>query len=368
MLVPRVMSAPRRHSLLIILNTLVLLVFIYHLSQGAGKNFLPISLFPSTYNIPPTSSPGQQFYEEPEKSGLITKEIQAHLLAQAKKLSSTEFPKHVYQTWKTAKLPQVAYERQRSWVQNNPSHDYTLLSDVTALQYVTENFNDTDPYIVHLYKNFPQRILAADLLRYLIAYQSGGLYVDIDTICYTPVDHWMPRSIGHQSDIKMEDINLVVGLELDALDTIRYPEEWIAENRFSERIQFLQWSVYAKPGHEVLRRMISSIQETVRNDISNMVWKRKDVSSIQYNEMKILDTTGPFRWTKIIMEYINQIEGREVELLEYSGLKEAKKIGDVLFLPVNKWSPGVLHSNAGEIETSFLVHYYGGSWKGNLPA
>ncbi|KAK6330825.1 membrane-bound alpha-1,6- mannosyltransferase Initiation-specific [Orbilia javanica] len=366
MLCPRV-SAPRRQSLLLILNLLVLIVFIYHLSQGTGRDFLPISLLPPVQNFA-AKSPLQEFYEEPEKSGVISKEIQSHLLSQAEKLSSIEFPKHIYQTWKTAYLPQVAYDRQKSWVLNNPSHKYTLLTDITALQYVTEYFNTTDPYIVHLYKNFPQRILAADLLRYLIAYKSGGLYVDIDTICYTPVDHWMPRSIGNQPNIKLEGINLVVGLELDVLDTTIYPDEWIAKNKFSERIQFLQWSIYAKPGHEVLRRMISSIQETVREDISNMVWRRKDVSSLQYNELKILDTTGPFRWTKIIMEYINQIEGREVGLLEYSGIKKAKKIGDVLFLPVNKWSPGVTHSNAGSVETSFLVHYYGGSWKGNLPS
>ncbi|KAK6502378.1 membrane-bound alpha-1,6- mannosyltransferase Initiation-specific [Arthrobotrys conoides] len=364
MLCPRI-SVPRRQSLLI-LNALLLLVFLYHFCQVAGPNFLPNFSSPQTHNIAP-KSPLQQFYEEPEKSGSIAKEIQSRLLSQAKKLSSVEFPKHIYQTWKTENLPEIASDRQKSWIRNNPSHEYTLLTDITALQYVTENFNATDPYIVHLYTNFPQRILAADLLRYLIAYKSGGLYVDIDTICVTPIDLWMSRSIGNQQNIKIEDINLVVGLELDVLNTTRYPDEWVAKNKFSKRVQFLQWSVYAKPGHEVLRRIISSIQETARKDISNMVWRRKDVSSLRYSELKILDTTGPFKWTNIIMQYINQIEGREVGLHEYSGIKEAKKIGDILFLPVNKWSPGVLHSDAGSVDTSFLVHYYGASWKGNLP-
>ncbi|KAF3314833.1 membrane-bound alpha-1,6- mannosyltransferase Initiation-specific [Orbilia oligospora] len=358
MLCPRV-GAPRR-QFIIVLNALILFVFLYHLPHTIG----PFS--PQIYSIIP-KSPLQQFYEEPEKSGLITKEIQSHLLSQARKLSSVEFPRHIYQTWKTEKLPEANYDRQKSWFNNNPSYEYTLFTDITALQYVTKNFNTTDPYIVHLYKNFPQRILAADLLRYLIAYTSGGLYVDLDTICTAPVDQWMPRSIGYQQNIKMEDINLVVGLELDALNTTKYPDKWIAKNKFSKRIQFLQWSIYAKPGHEVLRRMISSIQETAHKDVSDIVWRRKDVSSLRYNQIKILDTTGPFRWTKIIMEYINQIEGREVGLLEYSGIKEAKKIGDVLFLPVNRWSPGVNHSDAGGVETSFLVHYYGATWKKNLP-
>ncbi|KAK6522187.1 membrane-bound alpha-1,6- mannosyltransferase Initiation-specific [Arthrobotrys megalospora] len=363
MLYPRA-SIPRRQTVLIILNIFVLFAFIYHISH---QSFLSISLLPSSPDIPPRS-PLQHFYEETEKPGSSPKDIQSHLLSLAKQLSTIVFPKHIYQTWKTASLPKVASDRQKSWILNNPSHEYTFLTDDAALQYVTENFNTTDPYIVQLYDKLPQRILAADLLRYLIAYKSGGLYVDIDTICNKPVDWWISSSISSQPDIRMEDINLVVGMELDVLDTNRYPDEWVAQNKFSERIQFLQWSVYAKPGHEVLRRMISSIQETVRKDISNIRWRRKEISSLMYNEMKILDTTGPFRWTKVIMEYINQIEGREVGLLEYSGMKEARKIGDVLFLPVNRWSPGVRHSDAGSVETSFLVHYYGGTWKGNLPS
>ncbi|KAK6342017.1 membrane-bound alpha-1,6- mannosyltransferase Initiation-specific [Orbilia blumenaviensis] len=366
MFCPRI-NIPRRHSPLIIINLIILCIFTYHIYHGADEAFLPISFGPLRPSTAP-KSPLQQFYEQPERSSLSTKEIQSHLLSQANKLSSIPFPKRIYQTWKTASLPPIAYDRQTSWILTNPSHKYTLLSDATASQYVRENFNSTDPYIVHLYENFPQRILAADLLRYLIAYKSGGLYVDIDTICNTPIEKWLSDSITDIPGIKIEEINLVVGLELDVMDAERYPDDWVVKNKFSERIQFLQWSVYAKPGHEVLRRMISSIQETVRKDISDMWWRRKDISSLRYNEMKILDTTGPFRWTRIIREYVNQIEGREVELHEYSGIQEAKKIGDILFLPVNRWNPGVLHSDAGNVETSFLVHYYGGSWKKNLPS
>ncbi|EPS44945.1 hypothetical protein H072_1059 [Dactylellina haptotyla CBS 200.50] len=340
-----------------------------------GKDIMPrvINFFRSTVQqLDPDSDtilPEPHFYDEPAKSGLRTTEIQSHLQSLAKTLSSTAFPKHIYQTWKSFTLPQIASERQTSWIGKNPGHEYTLLSDNTALEYVSENFNATDPEIVHIYKNLRQRILAADLLRYLIAYKSGGLYVDIDTICHAPIDQWVSGSIAGRTDIKIEDINLVVGMELDVLDQRRYPDNWVARNKFSERIQFLQWSVYAKPGHEVLRRMISSIQETVREDVSELPWwKWRDVSSLKYNEMKILNTTGPFRWTKVIMEYVSQIEGREVGLAEYSGIKEARKIGDVLFLPVNRWSPGVSHSDAGLIDTSFLIHYYSGSWKGNLPS
>ncbi|KAK6542081.1 membrane-bound alpha-1,6- mannosyltransferase Initiation-specific [Orbilia ellipsospora] len=355
----------RKFALLVLFNAFFLFIFIYHLPRAPSRSKQDrySSLELSTPNL---ESQQKSHFSKP-LTDLSSKQLQIQLLAQAKNLSSTPFPKLIHQTWKNVPLPNIATDRQKSWIENNPSHQYSLLTDDMALEFVTKSFDATDPYIVYLYKNFPQRILAADLLRYLMIYQSGGLYVDIDTICYTPIDQWLPKSLANKPDINLDGINLVVGMELDVLDTKKYPDSWIKENRFLERIQFLQWSIYAKPGHEVLRRMISSIQETIREDISNQPWwKRKDISSIKYNQMKVLSTTGPFGWTKVIMEYVNDIEGRKVDLVEYSGIKDARRFGDVLFLPVNKWSPGVAHSEAGKIETSFLIHYYGASWKTNL--
>ncbi|KAF3901416.1 hypothetical protein AA313_de0209873 [Arthrobotrys entomopaga] len=355
----------RKFVLLLLFNIFFLFTFIYHLPGAPfrSKQDQYSSLEPSTPN---PQSLQKSHFPQP-LTDLSSKELQSQLLTQAKNLSSTTFPKHIYQTWKTVPLPNVATDRQKSWIENNPSHQYTLLTDDKALQFVTENFNTTDPYTVYLYENFPQRILAADLLRYLMIYHFGGLYVDIDTICYTPIDEWLPKSLANNPDIKLDGINLVVGMELDVLDTEKYPDSWIKKNRFLDRIQFLQWSIYAKPGHEVLRRMVSSIQETVREDISNLPWwKRKDISSIKYDQMKVLSTTGPFGWTRVVMQYVDEIEGREVGLVEYSGIKDARRFGDVLFLPVNKWNPGVPHSEAGNIKTSFLIHYYGASWKSGL--
>ncbi|KAF3174309.1 membrane-bound alpha-1,6- mannosyltransferase Initiation-specific [Orbilia oligospora] len=354
---------PRRQAIIGFLNVVLFFVFIWHLPLL--RNIPSRSFFPSGVSTPHTHHLPQAPLNPDFTPSIIspsTKKSRRQLLSLAKELSKTQFPKKIWQTWKTIMLPDAeTFERRQTWHALNPDHEYELLTDKTALQYVIQNFNSTDPYIVHLYKNFPQRILAADLLRYLIAYKSGGLYSDIDTECKRPIENWVCQAIGNLPDVKKPDVNIVVGMELDIMDKSQYSDEWVSEAGFSQRIQFLQWTIYAKPGHEILRRMITSIQEAVRSDIEKT--DKKSISALKYNDTQILDTTGPFRYTQTILEYVNDIMGRKVKLEEFSGIKEGKVFGDVLFLPVNRWSPGVGHSNAGDDDTAFMAHHFKSTWR-----
>ncbi|KAK6499011.1 membrane-bound alpha-1,6- mannosyltransferase Initiation-specific [Arthrobotrys musiformis] len=353
---------PRRQAIIGFLNVLLFFIFMWHLPllqlHSAGHSFIPSSA--SRPPPVPHTQPAPDF--APSVIHPSTKKSRDQLLSQAKELSKIGLPQKIWQTWKTISLPDLeTFNRQRTWLGLNPTHEYELLTDRSALEYVTKEFNHTDPYIVYLYENFPQRILAADLLRYLIAYKSGGLYSDIDTECQVPIDGWLSQAMGNITDVKKTDVNIVVGMELDILNKTQYSDKWVIDAGFSQRIQFLQWSIYAKPGHEILRRMITSVQEAVRADIEAL--ESKSVKGLKYNETKILDTTGPFRWTQTIFEYVNDITGRKVPLEEYSGITEGKVFGDVLFLPVNRWSPGVGHSNSGGDETSFLIHHFKSTWR-----
>ncbi|KAK6531911.1 membrane-bound alpha-1,6- mannosyltransferase Initiation-specific [Orbilia ellipsospora] len=351
---------PRRQNILAFLAVLCFFTFMWHAPQISHKNFLPESLTPPiliTHKAPPP-----HFQDNPPIATLTAQEKQNHLLALARNLSSTPFPQHIYQTWKTISLVcDEAYDCQNSWFRKNPSHEYTFLTDKSALDYVVENFNASDPFIVHLFRNFPQRILAADILRYLVVYKNGGLYTDIDTECNKPVDEWLKNATASKPDIDLSGVNVVVGMELDVVNRTQYPDRWLVERIYKNRIQFLQWTLYAKPGHEIFRRMIMSIQDSAKEDISKTA--KKSISQVRYTQTEILDKTGPFKWTEVIMGYINDIEGRKVEMEEYSGIEGSRKIGDVLFLPVNSWSPGMNHSHAGSDETSFVIHHFGGTWK-----
>ncbi|KAF3911123.1 hypothetical protein AA313_de0207194 [Arthrobotrys entomopaga] len=351
---------PRRQNILAFFAILFFFTFAWRVPQLPHKSFLPESFTPPI--LISHKAPSPYFQESPKVAAFTAKEKQAHLLALARNLSATPFPKHIYQTWKSISLVcDEAYDCQNSWFRQNPSHEYTFLTDRSALDYVIQNFNTSDPFIVHLFRNFPQRILAADILRYLIVYKNGGLYTDIDTECNKPIDEWLTTAVSSTPDIDLNGVNVVVGMELDVVNRTRYPDRWLVERVYKNRIQFLQWTLYAKPGHEIFRRMIMAIQDSSKEDI--LKTPKKSISQVRYSQRDILDKTGPFKWTDVIMGYINDIEGRKVEMEEYSGIEGGRKIGDVLFLPVNSWSPGMNHSNAGWDDTSFVIHHFGGTWK-----
>ncbi|KAK6513724.1 membrane-bound alpha-1,6- mannosyltransferase Initiation-specific [Arthrobotrys conoides] len=355
---------PRRQAILGFINVVFFFVFIWHLPllrAAHGRSFLPSGVSAAPYAHTTLQTPLNPDFK-PSLISPATKKSRRQLHALAKELSKIQFPKKIWQTWKTITLPDAeTFTRRQTWHAMNPTHEYELLTDKTALDYVIENFNSTDPYIVYLYQNFPQRILAADLLRYLIAYKSGGLYTDIDTECKRPIDNWVCQAIGNLPDVKKADVNVVVGMELDIMDKSQYSDKWVLDAGFSQRIQFLQWTIYAKPGHEILRRMITSVQEAVRADIEKT--DKKSIGGLKYNDTQILDTTGPFRWTQTILEYVNDLTGREVKHEEFANIQEGKVFGDVLFLPVNRWSPGVGHSNAGDDETAFMAHHFKSTWR-----
>ncbi|KAF3931075.1 hypothetical protein ABW20_dc0106106 [Dactylellina cionopaga] len=215
-----------------------------------------------------SSTPTPYFNSESTASTLTSSQRQSYLRSKAHRLSKIPFPKTIWQTWKTSSLSDTNYESfHNTWINLNPTHDHLLLNDSSALQYVIDNFNASDPYIVDLYKNLPQRILAADLLRYLLIFKDGGLYTDVDTECRVPVDKWLDVALEKLPDTKPSEINVIVGMEVDVLDEVEWPESRVAEAGFGQRIQFLQWTIYAKPGHEILQRMVTSAQEAIREDI-----------------------------------------------------------------------------------------------------
>ncbi|KAF3919655.1 hypothetical protein ABW20_dc0105163 [Dactylellina cionopaga] len=348
----------RRHKTLTLLNLIVLFIFLYHLPYLRTEGFFQ----ESTSYVTSTRPSDPNFKDEPGTYAIPASELQTKLLFEASKINGTAFPKKIWQIWKTISLPdEDSYDDCDSWQRLNPSHEYELLTDKAALQYVTENFNASDPDIVYLYANLPQRILAADLLRYLVMFKSGGLYTDIDTHCELPIDQWLIEDIG-ASVISLSDVNIVIGIEVDLLDTAQYPNHWLKANGFIQRIQFTQWTIYAKPGHEILRRTITSIQNAVLEDISNM--PDMSINSIQYNDKQVLGTTGPWMWTRVIKQYINDIENREVDLEEFGGMKTPTKFGDVLILPTNKWNPGGPKVDGARGEP-FVHHNFAGMWKQN---
>ena len=109
-------------------------------------------------------------------------------------------PKIIHQTWKTEQIPAKAQPFVNRVRELNPDWEYRLWTDEDNLQLVREHF----PQLLEIYEGFSRGIMRADVIRYMIMYHIGGVYLDLDYEMLHPFDFGdhkvvlpMSRSIAH---------------------------------------------------------------------------------------------------------------------------------------------------------------------------
>lgn len=108
-------------------------------------------------------------------------------------LSSYEqnIPKIIYQTFKSNDLPDHMFNNAKSFIDLNPEYQYEYYDDVRMAEYINNydcsNFNFTNDDLRKAFNSITVPAGKADLWRYLIIYETGGVYVDIDAKCLKPL-------------------------------------------------------------------------------------------------------------------------------------------------------------------------------------
>lgn len=93
-------------------------------------------------------------------------------------------PHIIHQTWKTNTVPKKWQSFTRKVRKLNPDWSYRLWSDDDNDAFVKEEFPDFYP----VFSDFPKGIMRADVIRYLIMYKMGGVYLDLDYEMLAPFD------------------------------------------------------------------------------------------------------------------------------------------------------------------------------------
>ena len=85
-------------------------------------------------------------------------------------------PKIIHQTWKTNEIPEkwLAFEKKVKAL--NPEWEYRLWTDADNERFVKNEY----PEFYDIFKSFSRGIMRADVIRYLIMYKVGGVYLDLD--------------------------------------------------------------------------------------------------------------------------------------------------------------------------------------------
>ncbi|KAF3093025.1 membrane-bound alpha-1,6- mannosyltransferase Initiation-specific [Orbilia oligospora] len=266
---------------------------------------------------------------------------------------SNKFPAFIWQTWKyTVANPRFSdgyRPLEASWTHHHPDFIHEVITDQVALHLIKHLYGSV-PQVLEAFTSLPSPILKADFFRYLILLARGGIYSDIDTAALKPATKWIP------SNFRMASIGLVVGIEADPTG-----KNW-AEN-YSRRLQFCQWTIQSKPGHPVLREVVARITE------KTLDMKRK--GKLRKDQSGVIEFTGPAIWTDTIFDYLNDEnyftvqKENPIDFRNFTGMKNPKKIGDVVVLPVTSFSPGVGQFGAGEDDDpqAFVKHMFEGTWK-----
>ncbi|HVT79653.1 MAG TPA: glycosyltransferase [Phycisphaerae bacterium] len=93
-------------------------------------------------------------------------------------------PKLIHQTAKTADIPLQWRQFQTRIKELHPGWTYKLWTDEDNLGFVSREY----PEFLKVFTGLPKNIMRADVIRYLLMYRLGGLYMDLDYEMLKPFD------------------------------------------------------------------------------------------------------------------------------------------------------------------------------------
>lgn len=261
-----------------------------------------------------------------------------------------KFPAYIWQTWKyTPANGEFTFrEQEATWTEQHPGFIHEVITDAVALKLLRLLYAAV-PEVLEAYDALPLPVLKADFFRYLILLARGGIYSDIDTYAIRSALEWIPESVPREA------IGLVVGIEAD-------PDRPDWKDWYSRRIQFCQWTIQSKPGHPILRQIVTHItDETLRRKRAGQLGGVHDKNVVEF--------TGPAVWTDIIFGYFNDDRFFDmadskgmIDWRNFTGMDSPKRVGDVIVLPITSFSPGVEQMGAKDYDDpmAFVKHDFEG--------
>lgn len=93
-------------------------------------------------------------------------------------------PNIIHQTWKTHSIPRRWASLVNKVQKLNPDWEYRLWTNADNDKYVRKEYPEFYP----VFSGFSRDIMRADVIRYLIMYKMGGVYLDLDYEVLKPFD------------------------------------------------------------------------------------------------------------------------------------------------------------------------------------
>lgn len=110
-----------------------------------------------------------------------------------------DIPKIIWQThnYEFEDLPDHFKKTAQTWKNLNPGWDYRYVSHTEREKTIKKNS------IFWKYYHTQRPICQADMWRYLVTYEYGGVWADMDSICVKPIDYLLESVIHNSKDYEI---------------------------------------------------------------------------------------------------------------------------------------------------------------------
>ncbi|CAN9173837.1 unnamed protein product [Alternaria alternata] len=245
--------------------------------------------------------------------------------------------------------PRGLSEEARNWtdscIKPNPEYEARFMTDESSDEYVRKTFASR-PDIVDNFLALPVPIWKADILRYLLLWDQGGIWFDLDVSCEgIPIDDWIPAEYKGNT-------SLVVGWEFDH----GWPGNYLHQMEI--------WAIMAKPRSPHLMQCINDIlQELADKTAEHGIAVENTTMDIMGDTVEF---TGPRRLTSAVYKSLGGMTNRNLVGSDTEELLQPKLVGDVLFMPGRSFAPMTNTYSPEEeaiLSPQLVTHHYAGTWK-----
>ena len=200
-------------------------------------------------------------------------------------------PKIVHQIWLGGSVPRELRELSRSFSRIMPDWEHRIWDDERGIELVRDEF----PELFDIFMSLEGPVAKCDLLRYMILFEYGGMYADMDCEC--------KRSL----DFIADDDELIVCKEVDT-KSVRvmnmYPTDMSPV--------YCQWAFLSRPRHPALRAILKHIRRNI------------GMAQSDHPILNFVKRTGPHAFTAGLTQHIEQGGTFTIIPASYFGCFETK--------------------------------------------
>jgi hypothetical protein len=120
-----------------------------------------------------------------------------------------QIPHIIHQTWKGVDVPISMRKYIESWRKYHPHWEYWFWRDEDISEFVKSKYH----WFIDTYNSYSMPIMKADVFRYLVLHEFGGVYADLDMECLRPLDDFVATRSCILSQEPLEHAVLIYGRE-----------------------------------------------------------------------------------------------------------------------------------------------------------